>query len=143
MQGAALVTKPPKDGKTLALYDGHCRFCTRQTKALHCAALGRIAIRSFQEPGALEEFPGLTLADCMRELKVVEPDGRVFGGAEAVARVVMASRPTLGKFASLYYLPGLRALADSLYRGIARNRYRLFGKNESCADDACAVHFDN
>jgi tetratricopeptide (TPR) repeat protein len=96
-------------------------------------------MRDFQAPGALDPYPMLTHDQCMRAMQVVRGDGRVFAGAEAVARV-LATRPVLGKIAWLYYLPGIRALADALYSWVARNRYRFFGPPEACEDGACAVH---
>jgi predicted DCC family thiol-disulfide oxidoreductase YuxK len=104
-------------------------------------ARGKLTIRSFQDHGVLESFPGLTQADCMRELKLVDEDGRVFGGAEAVVRTLLISRPLLGRLARLYYVPGLRWVCDRLYAFIARYRYRLFGRSQACEDDACSVHF--
>ena len=41
---------------------------------------------------------------------------------------------------TLYFLPGLRAIFDAVYRWIARNRYRLRGR-QSCDDGACAVPY--
>ena len=135
------MTTPPDGGKPIALYDGHCRFCTSQVEKLCRTAHGKLTIRSFQEPGVLVDFPGLTHADCMRELKVVDVDGQVFGGAEAVVRTLLISRPILGQLARLYDVPGLRWGCDRLYAFIARNRYRFFGRSQACEDDACSVHF--
>ena len=136
-----LVTTPPAGGKPVALYDGHCRICIAQAGKLARAALGKLDIRSFQEPGALSAFPGLTHEACMRELKLVDVDGRIFGGAEAVARTLIVSRPVLGLFARAYHIPGLRWVSDRLYALVARYRYQLFGRSQACADDACSVHF--
>jgi predicted DCC family thiol-disulfide oxidoreductase YuxK len=121
------------------LFDGHCRFCTQGSRRLlRLARPGAIQLLDFQEPGVLQRFPGLSLDDCMREIKLVGGEGRVFGGAEAVARAI-ATRGVPGAWAYLYYVPGLRQLLDFLYAWVARNRYRFMGRTE-CASDACAVH---
>src|SRR5215467_9179201 len=71
----------------LLLYDGHCRFCTRSAKALaRRVGRGRILPRDFQEDGVLAKLPGVTYEACMKRMHLVHPDGRVFAGAEAVAR---------------------------------------------------------
>ena len=121
------------------LFDGHCRLCTRGSRRLlRLARPGSVELLDFQEPGVLQRFPGLGHEDCMREVKLVNGEGRVFGGAEAVARVI-ATRGVLGAWAYLYYVLGLRQVADFLYAWVARNRYRFMGRSE-CASDACALH---
>ena len=95
----------------------------------------------FQQPGVLARFPGLSYEACMERLHLVAPDGRVFGGAEATAQA-LATRSVVGRLAYLYYLPGLRLLLDKLYKLIAANRYRLFGRTAAgpCEGGTCALH---
>jgi predicted DCC family thiol-disulfide oxidoreductase YuxK len=124
----------------IAFYDGHCSFCTTQSLQLRDMARGRVELRDFQEPGALDAHPSLSHAECMRELKLVEPDGRVSGGAEAIVRLLRAARPVLGRLALLYYVPGLRWLADRAYRLVANRRYALFGRTAECDAGTCALH---
>src|SRR5262249_23580334 len=135
-------TRPP--GRYVVLYDGHCKLCTRGARKLVALARpGAVEAASFQEPGVLERFPGLTHAACMQAMYLVAPDGRLFRGFEAAVRAV-ATRPILGVLAFLYYVPGLRQACDRLYGWIAANRYRLFGKvdpAEACAGGTCALHF--
>jgi predicted DCC family thiol-disulfide oxidoreductase YuxK len=120
------------------LYDGHCRFCTAQSKnMLRLAKPGAIEMLSFQDEGVLARFPGLTHEQCMKAMQLIAPDGRVFSGAEAAVRA-LATRP-IGKLAFIYYMPLIRQLVDLVYFIVARNRYRLGGKVE-CADEACALH---
>ncbi len=104
---------------------------------------GSVERVDFQQPNALNRFPGLTLEMCMQRLHLVTPDGRVFAGVDAIAQAVM-TRPVLGKFAALYYVPGLRWLLDLLYRIIAANRYRIMGKQVAaghCDGGTCSLHF--
>jgi predicted DCC family thiol-disulfide oxidoreductase YuxK len=135
-------TTPP--GRHVVLYDGHCKFCTPAAKKL--AALARpgvLDLVSFQEPGALDRFPGLTHEVCMRQMLLVAPDGRVYGGFEAAVRAV-ATRPVLGLPAYVYYLPGVRQLCDAVYALVAANRYRLLGKAAAageCEGGTCSLHF--
>ena len=120
------------------LYDGHCRFCTTQMRNLaRFLPRGRYQALSFQDPGVLDGFPGLTHDEAMQAMIFVDGRGRVFTGMEGAVRAV-ALRP-LGKLALAYYLPGLRQLLDAIYRVIARNRYKLMGK--SCDEGgSCALH---
>jgi predicted DCC family thiol-disulfide oxidoreductase YuxK len=137
-----LQTTPP--GKYVLIYDGLCKFCT--VGAHHFVrGMGRVevALLDFQRPGALDPFPGLTHDACMQAMQLVTPDGRVYYGAEAVARA-LTTRRVLGWLAYLYYLPGLRQLLDGLYARIAANRYRIMGKAVAageCEGGTCALHF--
>jgi protein-S-isoprenylcysteine O-methyltransferase Ste14/predicted DCC family thiol-disulfide oxidoreductase YuxK len=135
-------TTPP--GVYVVLYDGRCRFCTRQSRNLvRLARPGALEARDFQEPGVLDRFPGLTHEACMRAMHLVCPDGRVFAGFEAAVRAV-ATRPVVGWVAYLYYLPVLRLALDVLYALVARYRYRLMGKAvaaDACEGGTCSLHF--
>jgi predicted DCC family thiol-disulfide oxidoreductase YuxK len=129
-------------GRYVVLYDGFCQFCTAGAKKLsNLARAGAIDLVNFQEPGVLERFPGVPWEACMRQLHLVTPDGRVYGGFEAAVQAV-ATRPVLGWIASAYYVPGLRQMLDRLYVLIAANRYRLMGKTAAgeCAGGTCALH---
>jgi predicted DCC family thiol-disulfide oxidoreductase YuxK len=122
------------------LYDGHCGFCRREVERLLRLARPAVAAQSFHEPGILDRYPGLSLEACLREIKLVHADGRVEGGAAAVAEVLRLS-PGWRWLGALLGAPGVRALADTGYRWVARNRYRL--ARGSCPDGTCAVHRDH
>lgn len=134
-------TEPP--GSYIVLYDGHCRFCTAQSKnVLALARPGAVAAMSFQEPGVLERFPGLTHEACMQAMQLITPDGRVISGFEAAVQAV-ATRALLKPVAYLYYAPGIRQLCDLLYRWVAARRYRIMGKTtgaEGCEGGTCSLH---
>jgi predicted DCC family thiol-disulfide oxidoreductase YuxK len=136
------TTQPP--GTNVVLYDGLCRFCTAQMrKLLWLARPGSVEAVSFQEPGALDRFPGLTHDICMQAMCLITPDGRIYRGCEAAVRAV-ATRPLLRPFAYVYYVPGVKQLCDWAYRVIAANRYRIMGKTvveDGCAGGTCALHF--
>jgi len=103
---------------------------------------GAIEAVSFQDPGVLEQFPGLTHEACMQAMVLVTPDGQLYRGFEAAVQAV-ATRPMLRLPAFAYYLPGIRQVCDRLYAWIAANRYRILGKTvtDECTDGTCALHF--
>jgi predicted DCC family thiol-disulfide oxidoreductase YuxK len=133
-------TTAPGGTKLIALYDGACRICTREAERLARLGRDRVETRSFQEPGALEPFPGLTHDECMKRLHVVAPDGKVFTGAEAVARIV-ATLPVVGALAYGYYVPGVRQLSERAYDRVAKNRYRFGRADEACEGGTCHLHW--
>ena len=124
------------------LYDGACRLCTSQAKNLANLSKGKVVSRALQTE--LKHFPNLSEAEALKEIKLIDEQGYVYGGAEAIVKLINYGQPILGKLLYPYYIPGLRQLANFSYAWVARNRYRLFGKvpEEACDDGACSVHFN-
>jgi predicted DCC family thiol-disulfide oxidoreductase YuxK len=130
------VTAP---GPMTVLFDGACPFCTRSARAIQRVfGVESVTLRDFQQPGALEPHPTVTLDALRAKMHVVMPDGRVFAGAEAFARIV-ARVPVLGWMAWLYYVPGARQIADAAYAWVAKHRYRLF-RRTACTSGTCQKH---
>ncbi|MEE9268782.1 MAG: DUF393 domain-containing protein [Candidatus Krumholzibacteria bacterium] len=116
--------EPPKNDAPVILYDGRCDFCIAQARRLRTIARGTVRLRSFHDEGVLADYPGLSKEACMKEIKLVEPGGRICGGAEAVVRAIRWGNPILGVFVWVYYVPGVRHAADRVYRWVAENRHR-------------------
>ena len=125
------------DARPVLIYDGHCRLCEREATRLARWVGGRVGLESYRDPGVIARYPGLTLEMCEQGLQLVMPDGRIVSGAEAAA-AALRLRPPLAPLAWLYYLPGVRQLADAVYRVIVRNRFRLGGT--ACTGDECRLH---
>ncbi len=129
--------------KYIVLYDGRCKFCTAQLQNLiRLARPGAVEAVDFQLPGVLDRYPALSYEACMGAMHLVTPEGRVYKGFEAAVRAV-ATRPVLGLFAHIYYLPGLRQLIDQIYAVIAARRYRIMGQavaTGQCDGGTCSLH---
>lgn len=119
------------------IYDGHCRFCVREAHRLERWVHGAVQLVSFRDPGVIDRYPGLSEVQCEQALQLIEPDGRIRSGGEAVARTLRLN-PLLAPLTWVYYIPVLRSVFDLAYRTVAHNRFRLRG--EVCSDDACRVH---
>jgi predicted DCC family thiol-disulfide oxidoreductase YuxK len=117
------------------VYDGHCNFCRRQASRLTGLSGGRLKLESFHDPGVLERY-GLSRAACEEAMQLVLPDGRVFSGAAAAAQAFRLN-PLLAWLSLFYAIPGLKQIADAVYRWVAKNRFRFGGR---CTDGACAHH---
>jgi predicted DCC family thiol-disulfide oxidoreductase YuxK len=132
----ALMTTAP--GHDVILFDGHCRLCSAAARKLE-RLLGSqgTELRSFRDDGVLSTFPGVAYERCEKAMQLVQADGRVVEGAEAIVRAL--GRRVWGRLLYVYYVPGLRQLVDALYRVVARYRFRIAGRE--CPDGACAVHF--
>src|SRR5579883_2597019 len=96
------------------LYDGDCRFCAEQAERLRRWAGGGVELESFRAPGVLARHPQVSAAACEEAMQLLRP------------------------LARLYAVPGLHALADAVYRLVAKNRFRLGGR--TCREGTCAAH---
>jgi predicted DCC family thiol-disulfide oxidoreductase YuxK len=119
------------------LYDGNCRICRSQAQTI--AGYnddGLIEVLDMNTPDARARFPQVTPAMAQREMHLVAPDGTLYRGAEAV-RETLLRLPALRGLGELMRLPGAMGLARPLYAWVARNRYLLGGRVESCEDGTC------
>jgi predicted DCC family thiol-disulfide oxidoreductase YuxK len=107
------------------VYDGDCAVCTRLAHALQrLDARGTFDVITSQAPGVQARFPWIP-PDAYREsLQLVEEGGRTWQGAAAVERI-LDLLPRGRWITWVFSLPFARPLAERLYRGFARNRYRL------------------
>ena len=137
MNQAPTLPALPDDARPLLIYDGNCHFCTEKVSRLERLVNGAVRLQSYHDPGVIARHPGLTRAQCEQALHLVEPNGCVCSGAEAIA-TTLRLRPLLAPLAWLYYIPGIRQVADWGYRQVARNRYAW--QRDVCALDACRQH---
>ena len=116
------------------LYDGTCRFCVAQARRLKRLA-GNVEAESMYANGIRDRFPMLPQPGPdgkIGEIKFVDDRGQMSGGAEAIARALMTGRSPIAWAARLYFVPGVRQLSNTVYRAIAKRRYRLRGTCEDC-----------
>lgn len=123
---------PGVDPGGIVLFDGHCNFCSGVVNFLiDRDPPGRLKFAALQsETGRrLLTEHGLPMPD--------EPDTMVFiEGAKALVRSDAALATTkylrgLWPLARVGYLVP-RFLRDPVYKLVARNRYRWFGRTEAC-----------
>lgn len=113
------------------LYDGVCVFCSRATHFIlkhERAPLVRFVALQSAEGQRLARTYGIDAAD-PNTLLFIE-DGRMLtksGGVMALTRYLRQPAALLGV---AWFIP--RPLRDWVYDRVARNRYSIFGKSETC-----------
>ncbi|MGH3490318.1 MAG: thiol-disulfide oxidoreductase DCC family protein [Actinopolymorphaceae bacterium] len=119
------------EGGPVFLFDGDCGFCTR------CARLIERWIPSTADvtPWQRVDLAGLGVLRTRAEREVVwvAPDGRIDGGAQAIARLLLDAGGVWVVPGAVLRIPPFRWLAHLVYRVIAANRYRLPGGTPACA----------
>jgi predicted DCC family thiol-disulfide oxidoreductase YuxK len=104
----------------LFVYDGDCGFCRGWVERWRQRTGDRVVYAPFQE--VADRFPAIPLDNFRARVHLIEPDGRVSGGAEAVFRL-LSQAPRGGWFLSAYRrVPGFAAVAEAVYRGVAGHR---------------------
>ncbi len=111
------------------IYDGDCGFCTR---CVRIAETLPVRMRAVPWQEADLTAYRTTTARAQHEVLWVAADGRVFGGAAAVAAMLRAAALPWRVLGHLLALPGVRTLAEWAYRWIAEHRHRLPGTTPAC-----------
>jgi predicted DCC family thiol-disulfide oxidoreductase YuxK len=125
----------------LLVYDGNCGFCRRSIAAVRRRdRSAQFIYLPRQTPGIEERYPQLGIGDFEKGMRLIEPDGTMHIGADAIYQI--ASRlPYFRGFSWLYHLPVVRCLTRRLYAWIAANRLKLsqYCKNDSACEFATAA----
>lgn len=131
-----MITTHTKPDRDTVIYDGQCRFCRSQIALLRwldcCRSLHFV---SLHDPVVTDQFPELSADSLLTQMYVVDRSGHARGGIDAV-RFLSRRLPLLWPLAVLLHVPGSLPLWRSLYKFVARHRYRIAG---SCNDGSCRL----
>lgn len=116
------------------VWDGHCGFCAYWITRWDKMTRGLINYRPYSD--VAEDFPDIDPKAFQQAVRLIEPDGRVFSGAEAALRSFTYAR-SWGWLYPLYVeKKWFRKPANALYDWVAKHRplmqkltIALFGKN--------------
>jgi predicted DCC family thiol-disulfide oxidoreductase YuxK len=120
MQSPLRVASPPP--KPLMVYDGDCRFCTLWIHRWQCATGDTVDYLPSQDPQISARFPEIPRDAFNTSVQLIETDGAVYSGAEAVFRS-LAHNPDCHWLFDIYQLtPPFAHLTEWTYRLVARHR---------------------
>jgi predicted DCC family thiol-disulfide oxidoreductase YuxK len=115
--------------RPVLLYDGDCGFCGRSARLAE--RMGTSAEVTAWQAADLAAL-GTTAERADYELLWVAADGRVSGGAQAVARLLSDLGGVWKVPGALLRIPPFSWLGHGLYRLVANNRNRLPGGTPAC-----------
>ena len=122
----------------MLIYDGQCNFCRASVGSLRRLDwTGRLAYISLHDPRVSQRWPELSHEQLMEQIWLVTENGGRYGGADAM-RYLSLRMPSLWLAAPLLNFPFAMPLWRKIYRWIARNRYRVAGRN--CENGSCSLH---
>ncbi len=114
---AAVAQKP------LLIFDGDCGFCRKWIARWQVMTGDRIDYAPYQT--AAEKYPQISRREFESATQLVEPDGRISSGAEAIFRA-LAQVPGKGWGLWLYrHVPLFAPVSRASYRIVAGHRYGL------------------
>lgn len=115
-------------------YDEQCPLCNRTVITLeHFDVLRTVAFRGLQTHACdVPALQGIPETELLRDLYALDANGRLYSGVTTYARILLAMRYP-APLGMLLLAPGLRLLAERMYRRIADRRLRL-----TC-DASCAT----
>lgn len=117
--------------RPVLVYDGDCAFCSS------CVAFAerRLRPRCLIVPWQRADLASLGVDRRRAEYEVlwVTPPGVVYGGAEAVAKLLLSAGGAWAVAGALLRMPPVRWIARGVYRVIADNRDRMPGGTPACA----------
>lgn len=113
-----MVAQPPP--RPLLVYDGDCGFCKLWIARWQEETGEAIDYQPLQEAAA--RFPEAPRAEFERAVKLIEPDGVVRSGADAVFHSLGAGGGLAPSRWCYEHLPGFAALSEAVYRVIASHR---------------------
>ncbi len=104
------------------VYDGECNFCKFWIARWRHGTAGRVDYIASQDARVAEQFPELPRERFAASVQLIETNGRVYGGAEAVFRSLTYGRRGRWLFWMYQTIPGVKAVTECGYRFVARHR---------------------
>lgn len=117
--------------RPVLLYDGDCGFCTSSARFIERRIRTSAELSAYQDADLAAL--GTTAERAEGELLWVAEDGRIHGGAQAVAALLLDAGGIWRPPGLLLRLPPFRWLAAGVYHLVTVNRHRLPGGTPACA----------
>jgi lipase maturation factor 1 len=104
------------------IYDGDCNFCRLWIHRWQLSTGDHLDYLPFQDPGVAARFPEVPRGQFETAVQLIQPNGRVYGGAEAVFRA-LAHNPHEVRLLDWYMRsPVFARVTEWGYRLVARHR---------------------
>jgi lipase maturation factor 1 len=104
----------------LVVYDGQCSFCRRSVERAKSITGSFVDYEPYQE--AAPRFPQIDPAAFGRAVHLIEPDGRISRGAQAVFRALKLGGRYPWLLRLYNYIPGFAGISEAAYRLVATHR---------------------
>jgi len=106
--------------KPLLIFDGDCQFCLRWIMRWQKITQDKIDYQPYQE--AASRFPQISEENFKKSVQLIDSDGTVYQGAEAVLRTLAVSPRTAQLLWCYQHIPFVKLISEFVYRLVASNR---------------------
>ena len=120
MHSDVRVATPPS--KPLLVFDGDCNFCTLWARRWEQMTGDRVDYWPAQDPGIAAQFPEIPRKEFETAVQLIETDGTVYSGAEAVFRTLAYSPKQQWPLRGYQGIPIFAQFTEWAYRRVAENR---------------------
>jgi predicted DCC family thiol-disulfide oxidoreductase YuxK len=118
-------------GRDLIVFDGECVLCSGFFRfVLRHDTAGRFSFATAQSPLGQALYTALDLNPTAFETNLVIVDGQIYEKLDAFAAAMSALGWPWRVLSIARWIP--TAIKRPLYEAIARNRYRIFGRYDTC-----------
>lgn len=117
--------------RPVVVFDGDCAFCTSAVQFGERWLRPRCDFMPWQRADL--RALGIEQQRAEYELVWITPAGAAYGGAQAVAQLLLGSGKGWRVLGALLRLPPFRWVGHGLYRLVANNRARMPGGAPACA----------
>ncbi len=121
----------PVEGKSLVLFDGVCNLCQASVQfIIRHDHQERFVFASLQSEAGRDRLARFQLPADQLDTFVLIENGKCHTRSTAALRVLLGLGGWFRPAFALIVLP--KPLRDGIYRWVASNRYRWFGKKDHC-----------
>ena len=106
--------------KPFLIYDGDCGFCKKWIERFRKITGDRVEYTPSQEVG--DRHPHISKEQFEQSVWLIEPNGKISGGAEAVFRALATSMWWRWLLFLYVALPGFAPFSEWIYRWVADHR---------------------
>ena len=116
----------------IIIYDGDCGFCQTTVDLINKLDwLHSFKFVPYQKDDTLEKYNFLTAEMCEKQIYLVKPNGRYYGGYDAF-KIMSLYLPLTFLISWFFFLPGIVHLGRFIYKVIAANRHKIRLGNKMC-----------
>jgi predicted DCC family thiol-disulfide oxidoreductase YuxK len=116
--------------KPMLLYDGNCGFCRKWVGRWKVLTGDQVLYEAYQE--AAPRFPEIDPQRFNRSVQLIQTNGEVLQGAEAVFKSLESVAFLRWLIWSYGRVPGFAGLSEWFYRKVAENRHRSWMNRVCC-----------
>ena len=107
--------------KPLLVFDGECEFCRRLASKWYEKSGEQIDFAPYKE--IADNIQQISIEEFKNEIKLIYPEGRVYGGAAAAFKVIEHSKSPLRALGWFYnHTRAFDPIWEWVYKIVARNR---------------------